>query len=728
MFNTLNHTKMKKRVLLFACLGTTICPHAQTTMQADSLQKLQDSLKQVTVTATRTDKDVMNVGRDVTIITSEQIKNSASNTMAELLSLQAGIYIVGTGQNPGSVQNMFMRGADDNHTTVMIDGVPVSDPSTDNGAIELSELSLADVERIEIVRGSHSTLYGSSSIGGVVNIITKKNDTPGFHITASETGGEFGAKTSSFDENMLLNYTTNSGFYFDAGFHRLDVMGLNSTVDTVTVPLPFDANPDRDNFIKQDMFYKAGFRNTRCNAYIEYKNTNQTSGLDAAAFTDATNYTGQTTRNFFNGIFNYSISDNFHIQYIGSYSPVQRKYLEDTNVIDAYNDKYYQSQLYNSSVMTHDVQATYTIKTSHFIIGGGTYTESMNYTSLSIYDGFPTRDSVNNVKQSINNVYAQADINGGTFTSGLAPFSMLMGARYSANSMFGNNISYELNPYYKASDNTVLYLSYSTGFNAPGLYQLYAPEKGGSNPSTSVTRGNANLTPETSSSFEVGIKYRIPNAYFTICWFNTIVKNHIDYVYMWNKGKPIDSLNGSDYLGDTYLNIGQENTQGFELNATVKLTEKLNLSANFSLLSSSLSYTPADINMTQTNGNYVQVFDGGGFLNQNQKSQSLIRRPGDMANISIAYSPVKKCMLTLRVRYVGNRTDGQYDYTLGPYGADVAKEMGSYTLLDAFAAYDICKNLSASLRVENIFNTTYYEILGYTTLGRSIYLNLRYNL
>ncbi len=721
---------MKKTTIYFLLAGIFLYSglHAQyiSPANSDSAKKLSDSIKTVTITATRTSKDVMDVGRDVTIINSEQIKDAGVNSVSALLSEQAGIFIVGLGQNPGSIQSLFMRGADENHTTFMVDGVPISDPSNDNGALELSELSLTDVDRIEIVKGSHSTLYGSSSIGGVVNIITKKNYSPGLHITASETAGTFGSGTSTFDEGLLLNYTCKNGFYVNAGLHRLDVKGLNSTVDTVTVPMAYDNNPDRDNFQKQDIFSKIGFHNEKWNVYVQYKNTYQVSGLDAAAYTDAKNYTGQTIRNFFNAYANYAISASFHVLYVGSYSPLQRKYVEDTNIIDAYGDKYYQTQLFKSLTMTHDIQATYDYKTSHFIIGGGSNMQSMSFTSLGIYDGFSSRDSVNSVNQTISNVYAQADINGATFNTNLAPVSLLIGARFSANSIFGNNLSYELNPYYKVSNNTLLYASYSTGFNTPSLYQLYSPDKGGFDPSTSVMRGNSNLKPETSSSFEVGVKYRISSVYFTLSWFNTTVKNHIDYVYLWNNAKPVDSLNGSDYMGDTYLNIGQEKTQGIELNFTVLHSKKLVTGGNISILSSSLSYSTSDINVSQTHGYYVQVFDGGGFLTQNLKSPSLLRRPGSMANIYITYSPVEKLKLTLRVRYVGSRTDGQYDYALGPYGADAATEMGDYTLLDAFVSCDITKNLSAMFRVENIFNTQYYEIMGYTTLGRSIYLNLRY--
>ena len=130
-------------------------------------------MKEIVVTATRTDKDVNNVGRSVTLITNEQMKTSVYNNLAELLSRQEGIYVVGTGQNPGMIQSLFMRGANNNQTAIMVDDVRITDPSSPNNALDLKELSLTNLDRVEIVRGAHSTLYGSSAIGGVINLITK---------------------------------------------------------------------------------------------------------------------------------------------------------------------------------------------------------------------------------------------------------------------------------------------------------------------------------------------------------------------------------------------------------------------------------------------------------------------------------------------------------------------------------------------------------------------------
>jgi len=721
---------MKKTVAHFLCAGTFLCSglYAQnsSTAKQDSSKSLADSIKTVTITATRTEKDVMDVGRSVTVISGDQLHQPGCNTLADLLSRQAGIFIDGTGQNPGNIQTLFLRGADDGHTVIMLDGVPISDPSNDHNELDLSELSLANVDRIEIVRGSHSTLYGSSAIGGVINIITNNNYTPGLHGNISETGGEFGSNTQSWEENGFLNYTFKNGIYAEGGYHRFDDKGLSAAVDTLKNPLPYQKNP-QNNLDKGDVFSRVGFKNPDWNIYLEYRNTNQKFGLPIGAFEPANNYNGQLARDFYNAFIRYNITPQLHIQYTGSYSPMERKYIQDTSVADAYNDKEYEYLYYASKTTTNDVQLEYDYKTSQFILGGGSYSEEMNSNTDYFFTGYPaSTTNLDSLKphQTIYDAFAQADLNGATLAPSLKAFSLLLGARFSSNSTFGNNVSYEINPYFKINANSLLYLSYSTGFNAPSLYQLYGPDD---MPGDAISLANSTLTPETSNSIEIGIKHRISTVYLTLSYFSTIVNNYIDYVYLWNKNKPVDSLSYSDFLGDTYLNVGQETTQGIELNVASQLDKTLFVTANMSILSSSLTYS--DINTTHTQGNYIQIFNGGNFLTPGSgsvKYTGLLRRPGAMANINLTYTPVPKVHLSASVRYVGQRTDAQYNGALGPYGADEPTTLADYTLLDASASYDITKQFSVTLRGANLFNTTYYEILGYTTMGRSIYLNLRY--
>src|SRR5699024_8670893 len=138
-------------------------------------------LDEIIISASKFAELPQSVGRNVTVITGDEIRQSIHTSVADLLADQQSIHLIGPGQTPGSLQQGFIRSSNSNHSVVMIDGIRISDPSTVNNSIDLSELSTAGIQRIEIVRGSHSTLYGSSAIGGVVNIITKKQGPRGFN-------------------------------------------------------------------------------------------------------------------------------------------------------------------------------------------------------------------------------------------------------------------------------------------------------------------------------------------------------------------------------------------------------------------------------------------------------------------------------------------------------------------------------------------------------------------
>src|SRR5205814_1295066 len=110
----------------------------------------------------------------LTVITRQQLERSGGKDLSQVLSEQAGIYIGGANSNPGKDKSIYLRGARVDHTLITIDGVPVYDPSGIGANFDIRNLSIDNIERIEVLKGSQSTLYGSDAIAGVINIITRK--------------------------------------------------------------------------------------------------------------------------------------------------------------------------------------------------------------------------------------------------------------------------------------------------------------------------------------------------------------------------------------------------------------------------------------------------------------------------------------------------------------------------------------------------------------------------
>jgi vitamin B12 transporter len=146
----------------------------QMNAQPDSLSVRQ--LDEVVITATKFPKNKSETGKVLTIIDDEILKRSAGKDITQLLNEQVGMVVSGANSNPGKDKSVYLQGAKNEYTLILLDGVPVNDPSgISGGAYDLRLISLDQVERIEILKGSQSTLYGSDAIAGVINIITKKD-------------------------------------------------------------------------------------------------------------------------------------------------------------------------------------------------------------------------------------------------------------------------------------------------------------------------------------------------------------------------------------------------------------------------------------------------------------------------------------------------------------------------------------------------------------------------
>lgn len=715
---------MKNKVIfVFTILAASRLSHAQ---HIDTTKAVE--LNPVTITATRSEKDPMDVGRSITVISNEKIKASGANTVAELLSMQEGIYIVGTGQTPGQIQNIFMRGANSNQTLIMVDGVRLTEPSATDNAIDVNEVSLANIDRVEIVRGSHSTLYGSSAIGGVINIITKKNSLPGVHTDVDVRAGEFGTGTSTFSQDVFLNYTHKSGLYANAEIYNNNTKGLDATIDTVTNPKDYGHNHrDRDGFTKTDLIGKIGYKTGKLDMYASYKSINQKADIDAGAYTDDPAYTVAFKRNLYTYGASYKVNDKFNLRYIGGMTDMKRTAIDDSSIVDYngdYNHNYYKG-VYKGNTATNELQANFQIKGLNAVAGGAHFNEKMTYDALYYSSGYTTRENLDSLQINVTTIsqFAHLNVDGSIINDKYKAFAIGLGARNTQHSLFGNNLTYEINPSVKVSETAMLYAAYTTGFNAPSLYELYSPDR---DPTSLITRGNKTLKPETSTSLEFGFKERINDRiFFSVSYFKTVVQNSIDYVYMWAKNKNTDSLGYADYRGDTYLNIGKQTNQGMEFSLSSKINEKLFFSGNLSLISGRLEYDPSKIDTSHTHGNTVQLFANGAFLNKSVEAIGLVRRPGT-GNLNLTYKPVKKLSLTANVRYAGPRSDIYYSAALGPFGALASKGIADYALFDVIVRYSIMKGLSAGLRAENLFNVKYSEIYGYTTRGRGFYVNLRY--
>lgn len=189
---------------------------------------------EASISATRTEALTSQVGSAITVITSEQIRNSGQTTLQGVLR-SANVPAIDFAQTggPGSQTSAFIRGANAEHTKVMLDGIPLNDPSSPKRAFDFGSFSLDNVDRIEILRGAQSTLYGSDAIGGVVNIVTKRGQGPA-QFRFSSLGGTYGTWQESLGVsggNDRYYYSVNGSFLNTDGFSAASPRFGNSETD-----------------------------------------------------------------------------------------------------------------------------------------------------------------------------------------------------------------------------------------------------------------------------------------------------------------------------------------------------------------------------------------------------------------------------------------------------------------------------------------------------------------
>jgi vitamin B12 transporter len=444
---------------------------------------------------------------------------------------------------------------------------------------------------------------------------------------------------------------------------------------------------------------------------------------------DDENYTISTNRDLFTWQLEKTFNARLTGKIFGGYTFLKRYNFDDSSVISVSpltSDRAVLNAAYTGKNLTNEFQLNYNLSRLRLTGGLGYHTDRMNVKS-SYYNyafGFGSESNYDTVGIKTNTAfgYGYADY---SIPVGRNKFHLAGGARLTNNSRFGNYVTYEVAPSFVINENASLFITYATGFNAPSLYQLFAPEK---DFTSGITRGFGGLEPEQSSSLEAGTKINLKkNASIRLSVYTNTVDNVIEYVYLWNGSKPVNTLNFTDFRGDTYLNVGKQVNIGIETGADVYPNPHWEMHFNMAYNHGELNYDASTLNKVKTLNNHVQLYSNGVFL-QSSKEDKTIRRPSLMSNASLVYKTKSKWRFTLDARYVGKRKDVFYDWTLGPYGALGKTDIADYTLWNIAAYYRISRRFSASASVFNLFDRHYTELSGFTTRPRMGLLTLQVSL
>jgi vitamin B12 transporter len=472
-------------------------------------------LPPMVISATRVPTPENELGSSVTVITGEEIERKQLRTLPEILADVPGLNVVQTG-SPGGTASVFIRGTNANHTKVFIDGVDAGDPSSVDGSFDFSQLLASDIERVEVLRGPQSGLYGSDAIGGVVNIITKSGSGPAT-IHGDVEGGSF----DTFNQAAGVGGSVGR-FSYDAGFAHY-FSGATDVTPTNLVPAARPVNADSYDNKTYSTKLGAGFTdNFDLGLVTRYVETSLRSTSDDALGPEAILSDSASRELFTRGFAHLALFDGIFDQTLGvGYTYYRRRFLDP-------NDPTSGPSFFRGDRVKVDWLGNVKVLPGQTLILGAEH----------------QLDEINDSSP----VQAQVTDNAGfiQLQSGVGEhFFNAISLRYDDNDRFGSQFTYRVAPAILfPGTGTKLKGSIGTGFKAPTLDQLFD-----SLPQFDFF-ANPNLKPETSLGWEAGFEQSVldQSVQFGATYFHNDIKNLITF----------------NDTGTAEINVGRATTYGVE--------------------------------------------------------------------------------------------------------------------------------------------------------------------
>ena len=526
-------------------------------------QVIDDTSKpdEIIVKSTRSNSNVYQLGSSVEIISAEEIKKNSFNFVSEALQTSSGVYVSQTGSFGGTA-TVRIRGASSDQTLVLIDGVPISDPSSPGGGYDFSSLLTSNIDRIEILKGSQSTLWGSDAIGGVINIVTFENASiPNIHLNTEI--GSFNTEKIGTDFNIANEHNS---LFLSYDSYKSD--GISKADKR-------DGNNEKDGIGSRSYLLKTNHNifNSELSSNINYRE----SDVDYDGYGFATGVT-DSDENTKGRQLNWSLllrkaflDDQLVNSILFGESEIDRKYY--TNNIENFSAKGERKFIrYVGNYSLNDNNSfTFGFENEEVTTSG------VDFDTRSIFLLYETLISKN--------------------------FGFSLGLRGDDRNNLASQETPKITAFYNLNDEWRLRANWGEGFKLPTIFQSTFFCCGAEKP-------NENLLPETSEGYEIGIDYK-SNENFNkigVTFFDQDISNMIDFSF---------SIGG-------YENIKKVYSKGVEVNFVSQLKDNITISGSFTKLDSEnefgsrLSRLPEekgnlniDFSLGLKNNFYISLFYNG---------------------------------------------------------------------------------------------------------------------
>lgn len=500
-------------------------------------------LPQIVVTPNLVPTPENEVASSITVITAAEMDAQQERTVPDALEDVPGLNVVQTG-GPGGTTSVYMRGANANQTKVYIDGIDVSDPSEPDGSFDFGQLLTSGIDRIEILRGPQSGLYGSSAIGGVINIITQSGEGPP-HAYGTIEAGSFGT----------LNETTGvsgsvSRFTYSFNFAHFSSQDTDVT-PAYLVPPGRPLNPDQ--YDNRSLSLKLGAQLTPIFdvGFVGHD-------IESTLFSTSDDEIGPESLQSINGnqelftrtfghlvLFDGKFDQTLDL----AYTDYHRSFVDPNPATDDVD-------FYNGDRVKVDYQGNLTVAPGEIATIGAQHELDEINDPTSLAGGVSSPGFTASVTDDAVFAELQSSIGQRFFNSA--------NVRFDHNDQFGNAVTYRIAPAFLIPETgTKLKASLGTGFNAPSLEELY-------DNFPPFFFANPNLQPETSIGYDAGFEQNLfaGKASFGATYFHNDVHNLIEIV------------TNSAFVG-TYENVDEATLEGVESFASLKPWESLTLRADY---------------------------------------------------------------------------------------------------------------------------------------------------
>ena len=630
--------------------------------QDTTKQKRPVVLKEVVVTATRVAVPAVTAG--VTVLRGDALRARGVEYVLDALREVPGAAVVQTGSF-GGLTSLYLRGGNANFVRVLIDGVPVNDPG---GAFDFANLTTENVDRIEIVRGPASVLYGSDAVTGVVQIFTQRGGGES-RATASVRAGTYG--TTDLETGLLggtgpasysvdlAQVTTNGIYAFNNQYRHTQLSGL------------IDLAPDASR--------------TEARLSLHYSDDK---------YHVPTNGAGQVVdRN----AFQFGEKATLGLELGRFFSPrVEGRLVLASNATDGGFDNqqdgpsdtlgFYANQSVDAiRRRSAEGRANFYLPQSVVVTTGAQVEQEKERSFDESQSQFGPSNGSFDVRRANRAAYVQV-LRGAA--RGLA---LNLGVRLDDNDAFGTFVTSRGGVAYRLPPGTGVRAAFGTGFREPTFFENYAQ---------GFVTGNPNLHPERSRSWEAGVDQQLGGPLslsLSATYFNQRFRNLIDYTASPpSPGAP------------NYFNIATADADGVEVATHAAMPMGVSVGLSYTYLRTRVTNPGFDTSETA-------LFARG---------DRLLRRPTHAASLRVGYGVPGRGSVNAAASYVGDRDD--LDFAAGK-----RVSLPSYTIIDLAAEYDLValdrgrRALALSARLNNALDEQYAAVLGFRSPGRSVLIGVR---